>query len=122
MTRKTTGYQPEPGPTPRPPSGGSSVRPPSMGSGRANYRLRVIAPLLIPATTYLVRTAGRITYINGSEKAMELHILAGDAAAELRFVLEDAEDAQAAAKAVHECLALKLKSYAHARFNVDVLS
>lgn len=67
------------------------------------YRLRIIKD---DCRTYIVRdTAGRVSYISGDETPLALCNLIPHGAAEIRFILEDCKDGNAAAKAVRDVLA-----------------
>lgn len=70
----------------------------------ADFRLRITGSER-DRPTYLVRSAGEVSYISAAEVPLALSNLAGSLAAELRFALVDAEDGSAAAPPVRRALA-----------------
>lgn len=72
-----------------------------------NYRLRITKAQQghRSYTTYVVRKSDRVIYMSGDETPLALSNLIHDDAAGTRFVLEDALDGAAAAKALRDVLA-----------------
>lgn len=70
---------------------------------KADYRIRIIDGS--KNQSYIVRKNERVNYISASETPLALSNLVQDKAAELRFDLEDARNADDAAIAVRKILA-----------------